>query len=69
MATYKEIQDWIKNKYGYTVKTCWIAHAKEICGLTLRHAPNRQSKTNRVIPCLRDEIEPIKQAFRHYEMI
>jgi len=22
MATYKDIQNWIKNKYGITVKTC-----------------------------------------------
>ena len=36
MATYEEIQDYIKQKYGFTPKTCWIAHVKEICGLPVR---------------------------------
>jgi len=40
MATYNQIQEWIKEKYGFTVKTCWIAHAKEICvGLTRELLP------------------------------
>lgn len=30
MATYKDIQKYIKSQHGYEVKTCWIAHAKEI---------------------------------------
>jgi len=33
MATYKEVQEYIKKKYGFIVKTCWIAHVKEMCGL------------------------------------
>lgn len=37
MATYREIQEFIKNNYGYSVNTCWIAHAKEICGLNPRY--------------------------------
>lgn len=28
-ATNKEIEDYVKKKYGFTVKTCWIAHVKE----------------------------------------
>ena len=36
MTTYKNIQEWVKMNYGFTVKTCWIAHVKEMCGLKLR---------------------------------
>lgn len=29
MATYKQIQEYIKQKHGYIPKSCWIAHMKE----------------------------------------
>jgi len=44
MATYAEISDFVKKRYGKTVKTCWIAHAKEKCGLKPKKAPNRKGK-------------------------
>lgn len=69
MATYKQIQEWVRKNYGFTVKTCWIAHVKEICGLEPRKAPNRRNKNKRENPCPPDKIEPIKQAFRHFGMI
>ena len=31
MATYKEIQAYIKDDQGYSVKTCWFADAKSKC--------------------------------------
>ena len=34
MATYKEIQAYVKEKYGFQPKTCWIAHMKEVCGIS-----------------------------------
>lgn len=69
MATYREIQDWMQLNYGFAVKTCWIAHVKEICSLELRNAPNRLDETTRTNPCPPAKIEPIKQAFRHFKMI
>ena len=69
MATYSEIQDWIKSSYGYTVKTCWIAHVKEMCGLEPRKAPNRFYENRRLNPCPPNKVEAIKQAFRHFWMI
>lgn len=36
MATYREIQDDIRSKEGLVVKTCWIAHVKELNGLGTR---------------------------------
>ncbi|MCX7794107.1 MAG: hypothetical protein N2257_06870 [Thermodesulfovibrionales bacterium] len=64
MATYKEIQEWVKQQYGYTPKTCWIAHINEICGLNPRRAPNRQGE--RKNPCPPEKIQYIKKAFEHF---
>ncbi len=51
MATYKQIQDYVKNTHGYTPKTCWIAHMKEICMLNPKVSPNRYSLKSRTNPC------------------
>ncbi len=64
MATYKEIQRWVKDNYGFSVKTCWIAHVKEMCGLKLRRPPNRLSQETRSNPCPPDKIEPIELALK-----
>jgi len=69
MATYEEIQTYIKQKYGITVKTCWIAHVKELCGLNPKIAVNRQSLTRRKHPCPSNKIAIIKEAFKHFRMI
>ncbi|MGB2841115.1 MAG: hypothetical protein WBC40_01340 [Halobacteriota archaeon] len=68
MATYKMIQEWVKRNYGITVKTCWIAHVKEMCGLETRKAPNRFDENERMNPCPPNKIEPIKQAFTYFGM-
>ena len=69
MATYKEIQNWVKENYGFSVKTCWIANAKEICNLNPRMAPNRKDSAKRTNLCPPDKREPIIAAFRFYKMI
>ena len=50
MATYKEIQRDIKQHGGPSVKTCWIAHVKELNGLFVRKTPNRHG-VGRKHPC------------------
>jgi hypothetical protein len=40
MATYKEIQSWVKQNYGFVPKTCWITDMNEKTGLLLRRAHN-----------------------------
>ena len=69
MATYKQIQDFVRSKHGYTVKTCWIAHVKDMCGLEPRVAPNRLKENYRSNPCPLDKVEPIKETLRHFGMI
>ncbi|MBB6444104.1 hypothetical protein [Bacillus benzoevorans] len=69
MATYKEIQAFVKENFGYTPKTCWIAHTKEICGLSPKVAHNRNKVNERVFPSPEEKQEDIKSAFRYFGMI
>jgi hypothetical protein len=68
-ATYKEIQQYIKRKYGFTVKSCWIAHAKEIFGLNPKISHRRLSRYKRVVPCPIEKLPAIEDAFKHFKMI
>jgi hypothetical protein len=69
MARYNEIQEYIREKHGVPVKTCWIAHVKDICGLDPTKSPNRHSVKERVHPCPPDKIAIIEEAFKHFGMI
>lgn len=68
MATYKQIQLYVRQKYGFTPKTCWIAHVKELSGLPVQPAPNRQGE-ERVEPCPPEKRAAIRDAMRHYGML
>jgi len=48
MATYTDIQFYVLKKNGFVPETCWIAHAKEICGIPMREAPNRIDPNKRI---------------------
>lgn len=69
MATYKDIQKYVKEKYKKTIKTCWIADMKEKLGLPKRNAPNRISEDTRVYPCPSEYEKYIEDAFKHFGMI
>ena len=69
MATYKEIQDYVKEHHSITVQTCWIAHMKERLGLPRREAPNRIDENKRVKPCPAEYEGFIEEAFKHFKMI
>ena len=68
MATYMQIQAWVKRRYGFTPKTCWIAHAKELSGLPVRRAWNRHG-SSRAEPCPPEKKGQILNALRHFKMI
>lgn len=38
---YANIQQYVKKKYGFVPKTCWIADRKEKLGFDIRTAWNR----------------------------
>jgi hypothetical protein len=67
-ATYLEIQRWVQEQFGFTPETCWIAHCKELCGLPVEVAPNRQA-TARLKPCPPEKRIAIKKAFEHFGML
>ncbi len=68
MATYKDIQEWVKEEYGFSIKTCWIADMKEECGLKPKKASNRKEE-KRQYPCPSDKKDQIKNAFKYFNMI
>ena len=69
MPTYRQIQEDVRKRHGRSVKTCWIAHVKEMNGLHPRVAPNRRSRTKREVPCPA-EIRPIIEAsMRRFGML
>lgn len=68
LATYKEIQKWVQQQFGFTPETCWIAHCKEIYGLPLGEAPNRHGE-EREKPCPPEKQPAIKKALQHFGML
>ena len=69
MASYKEIQEYIKKKHGYVAKTCWIAHIKSEFGISTRVAVNRKDFEKRVYPCPKDKQQDIVDALKYFNMI
>jgi hypothetical protein len=65
VATDQEIQQWALEHYGFKPETCWIAHCKEIYGLPVAEAPNRQGE-QRVKLCPPERQLAIKKAFEHF---
>lgn len=69
MATYKQIQDYIKEKHGYSAKSCWIAHCKEIYGLQPKKSSRRIDPQSRKYPCPEEKRDHIKEVFDHFGML
>ena len=69
MATYKEIQNYVKTKYRVSIKPCWIADMKEKHKIITRVAPNRISLHKRVYPCPIQHEKKIEEALKYYNMI
>lgn len=67
MATYADVIRDVKNRQGITVKTCWIAHVKELNGIPTKKAPNR--KDARICPCPHSKKNIIEQSMRRLGMI
>ena len=66
MATYKQIQEYIKQEYGITVKTCWIADVKRQYGKTSRLATNRIDPEKAKYPCPQGKRSIIEEAMKHF---
>lgn len=68
MATYVQIQEFIKKKYAYSAKSCWIADVKNQFGLIKRVAHNRIS-SERKYPCPENKKNHVIDALRYFKMI
>jgi len=63
-ATDREIQKWVHQRHGLQVETYWIAHCRELCGITEAAAERREWQQ-----CPPEKLPAIKQAFRHFGML
>ncbi|PYD74999.1 hypothetical protein [Novacetimonas pomaceti] len=69
MATYQQVQDWIRARDGFAAKSCWIAHILSDHGKTRRQANNRIDPNQRKHPCPPEKRPVIEAALRHFKMI
>lgn len=69
-VTYKMIQEYIEEKYGFKVHTAYIAEVKRNLGLPMYDAPNmvEELKQPRRHPTA-EEVEAIKDALKHFGVI
>ena len=69
-VTYKMIQEYIEEKYGFKVHTAYIAEVKRNLGLPMYDAPNmvEELKQPRRHPTA-EKVEAIKDALKHFKII
>ncbi|MCR5322318.1 MAG: 23S rRNA (uracil(1939)-C(5))-methyltransferase RlmD [Lachnospiraceae bacterium] len=69
-ATYKEIQDWVQEKYGFHVTNLNIAQVKQKHGIIERENYNKPKSENSKQPgCPEEKIKAIEDAMQHFQMI
>lgn len=69
-ATYKEIKEYIFNKYGVKVSTLYISQIKRKNGIEMRDNYNKSQKADAKMPQRQPEKEKyIVEALKHFQMI
>ena len=69
-ATYKEIQNWVQEKYGFHVTNLNIAQVKQKHGIIERENYNKPKSENSKQPgCQEEKVKAIEDAMRHFQMI
>ncbi len=69
-ATYDEIRNWVKEKYGFHVTNLNIAQVKQKNGIIERENYNKSKSENRKQPgCPKEKVRAIEDAMRHFQMI
>lgn len=68
-ATYKEIGQFVKEKYGVSVHSGYIAEVKRKCGLDMRKNYNVPKKNVEKKHCTPEKEVYIMEALRHFGMI
>lgn len=62
MATYRDIQIFVKERHGIVAQSGWIAHVKELNGLPIKSL----RKTTRLKQCPQQWRGAIEEAMRHF---
>ena len=68
-ATYKEIKEYVEEKYGLRVTSLNIAQVKDKCGIKERENYHKGSENHRIPQVTEEKEEAIKEAFRHFRLI
>ena len=69
-ATYKQIQNYVLEKFGFKVSTLYIAQVKKKHGLEVREHYNISKNEKQKIPqCPIEKKEAILDALKHFKMV
>ena len=69
-ATYKQIQNYVLEKFGFKVSTLYIAQVKKKHGLEVRKHYNISKNENQKVPqCPIEKEEAILDALKYFKMI
>lgn len=68
-ATYAEIKDYVKEKYGLSISSLYIAQIKDKVGLDKRLNYYLGSGDGRVPQCPTEKEEAIMDTFKHFSLI
>ena len=70
MVTYKMIQEYVSEKYGFHVHTCYIAQVKRSRGVFMYDAPNAVEQLKHPRPNVpAEKAAAIKEALYHFGVI
>lgn len=68
--TYKMIQEYVEQKYGFKVHTAYIAEVKRVLGLTMYDASNVTEELKQPRKRLpKEKEEAITEALKYFEVI
>lgn len=69
-ATYKQIQNYVFETFGFKVSTLYIAQVKKKHGLEVREHYNISKNENQKVPqCPIEKEEAILDALKHFKML
>ena len=69
-ATYKEIEEWVQEHYGFHVTNLNIAQVKQKHGIIERENYNKpKSENSRQPGCPEEKVKAIEEALRYFQMI
>jgi len=67
MPSDEQIQNWVHDRHGFVPEPAWIAHCKQLCGLTVANV--RVYQHSRFNPCPAARQAAIIEAFRHFGLL